>query len=943
MNEHDSAPDPRGSCGEPDAHAGARRAVTRLRVFLSRVLGSFGQRGREAELHDEIQTHLDRLADEHLRRGMSPGEARMAARREFGGVDQVKETYRDQRGLRFVDALVQDVRYGWRMWGRNPSFATMAVLSLALGIGANTAIYSVMDAILFRALPVRNPGQLVILHWRAKQAPLAGVDIDGQVGREPGGTWASADFPWPFYDRLHDDNNVFSALFAYKDAGRLNLLVDGQAESSPGVFVSGNFFSGLGINPAAGRLIQDGDNLAGAPAVAVLNYAYWRDRFASDPAAIGKTVAINNISFTVAGVAAPEFFGVIPGSAPALYIPIKNRQSLGHNSANEHLSMFVDPHYYWADVIGRLRSGSTMEGAQAELAGRFHQFALAEAANDKAAANLPSLWLEEGGSGVDSLRRQYSKPLFLLMTLVAFILTIACVNIANLLLVRATARRREMAVRLSLGASRLRILRQLLTESVLLALCGGLLSLGVGAAGIRILISLLAGGREDFHLRADLDWRMLAFTIAIAFVTGILFGFAPAMAATRVDITPALKDTRASAPRGGGRRIGLSHFLVVTQIALSLVLVFGAVLFVRTLTNLHAVDLGFNAENVLTFSLNASQAGYEGTGLRTFYAQMDERFQALPGVRAATVTDWPLVAAGYDTPISLSGAPETQRGHGLYISVGPTFFDTMQLPIVLGRPIDSRDVEGAPLAVVVNEVLAKTYFPNQNPIGRHVGLRAADMTIVGVAKNAPDQLKTEIPPFAYMAYLQYTPKVGNARTGAMFYELRTAGDPLALAGTVRKAVHDAAPSIPIANVMTQSQRIANSMTEERAFAALCSAFGMLALMIACVGLYGTMAYAVSRRTNEIGIRMALGAERRNILWMVLREVLALGAAGLAIGFVCAWSAVPAIKSFLFGMKPADPLAIMLATGILITAVLLAGYAPATRASRMDPFTALRHE
>jgi macrolide transport system ATP-binding/permease protein len=856
----------------------------------------------------------------------------------------VKERYRDQDGLRFVDAMVQDVRYGWRTMCRNPSFTAMAMLSLALAIGANTAIYSVMDAILFRALPVRNPGELVILHWRAKQAPLVGVDIDGQVGREPGGAWASADFPWPFYDLLHNDHNVFSTLFAYKDAGRLNLLVDGQAESGPVVFVSGNFFSGLGVNPAAGRLIQDSDNLTGAPAVAVLGYAYWRSRFAGDTAAIGKTVAINNMPFTVGGVVAPEFFGVIPGSTPALYIPIVHRPSLGRNSANEHISMFVDSHDYWADIIGRLRSGITMTSAQVEIAGRFRQFALAAAANDTEFANLPSLWLEAGGSGVDSLRRQYSKPLFILMTMVAFILTIACANIANLLLVRATARRRELAVRLSLGASRRRVLRQLLTESVLLALCGGILSLGVGAAGVRFLVWLLAGGREDLHLHVELDWRILAFTMAVAFATGILFGFAPALAATRVDITPALKETRASAPHGRGRRIGLSHLLVVTQVALSLLLVLGAVLFVRTLANLQAVELGFNAENVLTFSLNASQAGYKGVELRTFYAQMEERFRLLPGVRAATVTDWPLVAAGYNTRISLPSAPGTQQGHGLYISVGPTFFETIQLPILLGRPIDSRDVDGTPFAVVVNEVFAQKYFPNQNPIGRHVGLSpAADVTIVGVAKNAPDQLKGEIPPFAYIAYLQYTPHLGNARTGAMFFELRTSGNPLALAGTVRKAVREAAPSIPLANVMTQSQRIANSMTQERAFATLCTAFGMLALMMAGVGLYGTVAYAVSRRTNEIGIRMALGAERRNILWMVLREVLALSTAGLAIGFVCAWSAMPAITFFLFGIKPADPLAIMLASGILITALCVAGYAPAMRASRIDPLTALRHE
>ena len=475
----------------------------------------------------------------------------------------------------------------------------------------------------------------------------------------------SPDFPWPAYELLRSTTSALSTLFAYKGAGQLNLIVRGQAELGQVEFVSGNFFSGLGIVPAAGRLIGDSDDPAGASQVAVLSYYYWRDRFAADPAAIGQTVRINYIPFTIAGVAAPEFFGVAPGSAPVVYVPIANRPSLARNYGNEHDTMFIDAHFYWADMMGRLRPGVTLARAQAELAARFHQFALASAGNDKERADLPALWLEEGGSGVDSLRRQYSKPLFVLMTMVAFILAIACANIANLLLARATARRREIAVRLSLGASRLRVVRQLLTESLMLALPGGILGLGVAAAGIRFLIWLLAGGREDFSLHATLDWRILAFTIAVAFATGIVFGLAPAIEATRVDITPALKETRASAPRGRGRRIGLSQFLVVSQIALSLLLVLGAALFVRTLANLHSVEIGFNRENLLTFSLDASQAGYKDAALKAFYAGMDERFRALPGVRAATVTDMPLVAnSGSSTNVILPGAPKQEGRDG---------------------------------------------------------------------------------------------------------------------------------------------------------------------------------------------------------------------------------------------------------------------------------------
>jgi macrolide transport system ATP-binding/permease protein len=902
---------------------------------------------RDADLDDEIAHDLAAEAEERIRSGATREEAERASHRDFGNVLLLKEDIREMWALTSLERLGQDVRYGWRALCKNPLFGIMAVLSLALGIGANTAIYSVMDAIMIRALPVRNPGELVILNWRAKQDDGVVQSHNGSAYDEPGGGITSPDFPWPVYELIRH-NSALSALFAYKGAGRLNLTVNGQAELGSVEFVSGSFFSGLGIVPAAGRLIGDNDNLAGASQVAVLSYSYWRGRFAGDPAAIGQTISINNIPFTITGVAAPEFFGIKPGSAPVVYIPIVNRPSLARNYGDEHETMFTSAHFYWADMMGRLRPGVTLAQAEAELAARFHQFEFASASNDKERADLPALWLEEGGSGVDSLRRQYSKPLFVLMAMVAFILAIACANIANLLLARASARRREIAVRLSLGAGRLRVMRQLLTESLLLALPGGVLGLGVAAAGIRFLIWLLSGGHEDFSLHAALDWRILALTIAAALATGMLFGLAPAIEATRVDITPALKETRASAPRGRGHHFGLGRFLVVAQIALSLLLVLGAAIFVRTLANLHSVEIGFNQENLLTFSLDASQSGYKDAALKAFYSRMDERFGALPGVRAATMTDMPLVAnSGSTTHVILPGTPKPDGRDGpstSYVSVGPTFFETMQLPIVLGQPIGAHDVEGAPIAAVVNEVFARKYFPDQNPIGRRFGLgssEAGELTIVGIARNARyNSLKNEIPPVAYVPLLQ---NVVKRPPMATFFELRTAGNPVALAETVRKSIRDAAPNVPIAGMMTQTERIDSTIIQERTFADLCTAFAVLALLIACVGLYGTMAYAVSRRTNEIGIRMALGAGRRRIIWMVLREVLVLAAVGLTVGLVCAWSAMSAIKSFVFGMKPADPFAILVAAGILATALVLAGFAPAARASRIDPLTALRHE
>jgi macrolide transport system ATP-binding/permease protein len=468
----------------------------------------------------------------------------------------------------------------------------------------------------------------------------------------------------------------------------------------------------------------------------------------------------------------------------------------------------------------------------------------------------------------------------------------------------------------------------------------------VAAAGIRFLLSLLASGREVFSLRGEVDWRILAFTVAVAFATGIVFGLAPAMEAARVDITPALKETRASAARGRG--ISLSHFLVVSQIALSLLLVLGAALFVRTLANLHSVEIGFNQENLLTFSLDASQAGYKGAAENTFYESMNERFRALPGVRSATVTDMPLVTgSSSSTRIILPGAPRSEGRKGpntSYISVGPAFFETMQIPLIFGRPIDARDVDGAPLAAVVNEVFAKMYFPNQNPLGRQFGLgnsEAGDLTVVGVAKNARySSLKGLIPPVIYLSYQQNIvkrPPIG------MFFGLRTVGNPLALADTIRKVVHEAAPSVPVTSMMTQTQRIDSTITQERTFADLCTAFAILALVIACVGLYGTMSYNVARRTGEIGIRMALGAQRGRVVWMVLREVFLLAAIGLAVSVPTALAASKLVQSFLFGMKANDPLALVAAVTTLVSAAVLAAYLPARNASRIDPMAALRHE
>jgi macrolide transport system ATP-binding/permease protein len=899
---------------------------------------------------------FDRELDEEMRHHLAMQTEQLGgiekANRQFGNTVLWKEDSRAMWTGVFWERVAQDIRYGLRMMRANKLFTAMAVLSLALGIGANTAIYSFMDAIMIRAIPVAHPEQLAIVNWHSRTEAKVITNHTGTSYSDPGGGSTSPNYPYQAFEFLRDNNQVFSTLFGYARAGRLNVVIDGQAELGDGEYVTGGYFSGLGVNPAAGRLIGADDDRTGATPVVVIAYRLWQKHFAGNPDALGKSVVINGKPFLIAGVAAPEFFGVNLQSAVDVYIPAHDLPLVDSNRYGDVQARFTDNHFYWIEMMGRLKPGVRMAQAQVALATQFQQWVAGTAKTAEERSTLPSLWLQEGGSGVDSLRRQYSKPLFILMTMVGLILAIACANIANLLLARASARRREMAVRLSLGAGRMRVMQQLLTESVMLSLCGGLLGIFIGAAGIRGLTWLLANGRDNFTLHAEMDGRVLVFTLLVAVATGILFGFAPAIQSTRVDVTPALKETRAGNSQGRTRRFGIpfgiSHVLVVAQIAISLLLVAAAGLFVRTLGNLNAVDVGFNRENVLLFNLNAAQAGYPDGAIKSFYADLQRRFRQIPGVQNVTLTHMPMVANWTSsTAVAIPGYAEKsgKRPSTSVTQVGPQFFETMQIPILAGRAIDERDREGSQQTAVVNEVFAKKYFSGQSPIGRHFqfggGDKAVDMEIVGLAKSARyNSLKHEIPPVAYMSYLQG----GKTRPVEwMYFELRTAGDPMALAGTVRKIVHDVAPQVPVAEMSTQARRIDETIVQERMFADLCTCFGVLALMMACVGLYGMMAYAVARRTGEIGIRMALGAERRGIVLMVLREVLVLGITGLVIGLVAVWQTTVYIKSLLFGLTPGDPLTLAGAVAILLACAILAGYAPALRASRIDPMAALRCE
>ncbi|MBZ5619571.1 MAG: ABC transporter permease [Acidobacteriia bacterium] len=848
---------------------------------------------------------------------------------------------------KYLEQIVQDLRYALRMTAANPAFTAMAVLSLGLGIGANTAIYSFMDAILMRALPVPHPESLVIVNWHTKAFPAVAHSFNGNNFKNPKLGFSSGKYPFPAFELLRANSPVLSSIFAFNRAGRLNLLIRGQADLADGQYVSGAFFSGLGVPPAAGRLIESGDDRAGAPAVAVLSFRYAQRRFGEIAQAAGQSILVNNTPFTVAGVAAPEFYGVNPEAVSDIYLPMHTSVLLDTIPGNNPGEKYVDNNFYWVEMMGRLRPGVSMGRAQAALATVFQPFVAGTASTEKERADLPALYLQEGATGLDMLRRRYAQPLYVLMTMVGLILAIACANIANLLLARATSRRREMAVRLSLGAGRARVVRQLLTESLLLASLGGVLGLFLAKWGIRFLTLLIASGRQDFTLHATLNWNVLGVALALSLGTGLLFGLAPALQATGIDLTPALKESRAGEP--GVRlhhsilRVGLSQVLVVSQIAVSLLLLVAAGLFVRTLSNLHSIELGFNRENVLLFSVNAKQAGYEDDRLVRFYDTLRTRLSAIAGVRNVSLANYALVSGSMsNTSVRIPGAPPGQNRGTSYLSVGPGFFTTMQIPILLGREIGEREI-GAPQVAVVNELFAKRYFGTDNPVGRRFRLgggdKAPDLEIIGLSKTARyNSLRQDLTPVAYVPYSQ------NPRSlSQVFYELRAAGDPLALTNSVREIVHQADARIPVANVLTQARQIDQTIGQELTFATLCTCFAILAVLIACVGLYGTMAYTVARRTSEIGIRMALGAERPRVVWMVLREVLALAVAGLVIGLPVAFATSRFVESFLFGMKPNDPVALSLGAGILLAAAITAGLGPARRASRIDPMVALRQE
>ena len=913
-----------------------------MNAFLRKLAWLMNRRSKEDQLSKELQFHLEEEAEELQEAGFKEDEARRAARLDLGNVGRVQEDTRAAWGWPLAEQFLQDLRYAVRTILRNPGFTLVATLTLALGIGANTAIFSFLDALLMRSLPVADPESLVVLNWHSRPPQDADKQwvhvMHGVQGLAwPGGkdVMVSGMFPYGAFETLREENPVFSTLFGYFNGLKSTLAVRGQATSAGAEYVTGEYFRGLAVSSAAGRLIDSEDDRPGAAPVAVISFATSQNRFGGPSNAIGQPILVDNVPFTVIGVAPPEFFGVDPAVAPDLYLPLHASVLIDSPGAAR---MYGDGNFYWIEMMGRLRPGISMAQAQAVLAPRFHQWVATTAKTDGERAKLPALILNPGAEGLGSLRRQYSKPLYVLLMMAGLILATACANIANLLLARAAARRREMAVRLSLGAGRFRVVRQLLTESVMLASLGGASGVLFAIWGVRSLTLLLSHGQENFTLHAELNWNVLAVTAALSVVCGLLFGLAPAIQSTRPDVIPALKDGR-----GGGPRRRAQHALVVAQIAISFLILVAAGLFVRTLNNLHSVQLGYARENILLYSLNARQAGHRDPELATFYADLRKRFESIPGVSSATLSQSSIINAAragqaIRGPMKI-GAVNLDGARAL--AAGPRFLTTMQIPILAGREIDDRDQSGSRPVAVISERLARTYFENENPVGRRITLpdEKRDLEIVGVSanlrygglKNEEESAMT-----VFVAVSQFSPD-------GVTYALHTAGDPLRYVKSVQEIVREADSRIPVTKVITQAAEIDGTISRELTFAKLCKGFAGLALLITCVGLYGTMSYNIARRTGEVGIRMALGAQRRTVVWMVLREVLVLAGGGLAFGIPIALGTSRFVASLLYQVKPNDSGALAAAVGIILGAALVAGYIPAYRASRIDPMVAVRHE
>ena len=894
----------------------------------------FRRKQLDRDLDDEVHAYLELASAENIREGQSPEDAHRNARRDTGGVEQLKQSVRDVRVGAWLDRLVQDIRYGVRTLTKNPAFSLIAIATLALGIGANTAMFSLLDQVVLRLLPVRDPERLVIVR---------------ETGNHYGNSFGPNTISWPMFEDLRDNNQVFSDMFCRFPATVTIGYGDRTAQISAEL-VSGSYFPALGVGAALGRTIApDDDAIPDTKPVVVLSFNFWRSYFDGDPAIVGKTIALNAHSMTVIGVAQPGFDGVELGVPAKVFVPIMMKTEMtprsdGLKDRRRRLS--------WVTAYGRLKPGVTVAQAQLSLQPLLHNILEMESMQPEFTRSATpadrQLFLRnhvELLPGSDNhLRDDMSRPLWLLVALTGAVLLLACANLANLLLARATAREREFAVRLAIGAGRARIVRQLLTETLLLSAAGASVGLALAFLADRLLlrIYLPADAASEFVISPIPDGRVLTFLIGIMFLTSLVFGLLPALRGSRTELTISLKDRSGPSVAGG---FSLRRTLVGIQVALSLLLLVGAGLFVRTLRNLDKLGPGFPTDHLLSFKIDPSLSGYSDQETRSFFERLNVNLQTMPGIESVGLSTMPLLK-GYAWQNAILGKDfegSPIEAQPVLNEIGPDFFATLGIPILAGRDFTTRDVGPAKYAIV-NQSFASQYFPGRDPIGQRFGLVddmesvTPDTEVIGVIPDRKYRDLRETPPAqAYFPYYQ------GAKFRFMTVYLRTQVDPRQLENELRERMRQFDPHVPIVDLQTVNDQIAFSLRTERLVASLSAVFGGLATLLAVIGLYGVTAYTVLRRTREIGIRMALGAVPAHVIAMVMREVFLVVGVGLASGISLALVLADLVRSQLFGLNPRDPVTFVAAAFVLAGAAGFAGLIPALRASSLAATTALRHE
>src|SRR5215469_16964085 len=1007
------------------------------------------RRGKQMlnELDAEIHEHIERETQDNIERGMTPEEARYAAVRKFGNVTRVKEDTRDVWRIAWAEDLWQDIRYGLRMLRNSPGFAVVAVLTLALGIGANTAIFSLINGVMLRSLPVEKPSELVLLRWSARKGPrfngyMSSGDCRDNL-RLGGANPTGCSFSEPMFREIRNSNQ-FSGVAAFANSGPLSLTGNGPASMISGQLVSGDFFHTLGLKAAAGRVLDLSDDSPSAAPVAVLNYGYWQSSFGGARDAVGRTIELNGAAFTIVGVIEQRFTGITPGSDYDVWLPLAAGPRINNPRMWDNREDKVT--WWWLTILGRLKPETPVLQAQTAISGMFRNQMLhgsiplfeagggipglpgprggagralgqvvvggpapagarvappppsggpqgtvvvggpappatagqgtariqavpaptaqGQAPSDAASEprtlskpdDEPTVTLAGAQTGLTGSRGRFASPLYVLMIAVGIILLIACSNVAGLMLARAAARQKEMALRLALGAGRMRILRQLMTESLLLAATGGALGVVFASWGSNAIVSFVSNNQpRPLTFATGLDFRVLGFTVAISLFTGILFGLAPAFRSVRVDVAPALKEgfsASAKIFRGGVKRFSIGNALVVAQVALAIVVLVGAGLLVRTLQNLRSIDVGFDSHNLVIFGINPSLAGYKDAQIDSFYRDLQGRLTETPGIRSASYSMVPLLSGALlITGFHWPGTPQDRQSESDMLGVGPDFFNTMHIPFVAGRGFNSSDyalaanksaIATVPTPVIVDQAFVAKYLGNEKPLGKRFGESAGDANatpspgfeIVGVVRDTKyNDLRREISPMMYVAQSGF---------GAAF-EVRTAGDPQALLSVIRGVVAQIDPNLPLRDVTTESQQIDRLLFQERLVARLSGFFGLLALLLASIGLYGLLAYEVARRGREIGIRMALGAQGSDVWRLVLKQGLSLALVGSLVGVAVALGVARYLKSMLYDVHVYDPLTIIVVAALLLLVALAACFIPARRATKVDPMVALRYE